>query len=134
MAKALGPKSLLIRDAIKAHPHMGNTELAELINGSDARSEDRIEVKANDIAQQKQAMKKGGESAPAPAPAAEKPARKKPGRKPGQTAVTAAPSPARKPAAASAPARGVAGHVEAIKKAVDELGADQVRKLTGLFE
>ena len=42
MSKPLGPKSLLIRDAIKAHPHMGNTELAELINSSDARKDDKI--------------------------------------------------------------------------------------------
>lgn len=61
MAKPLGPKSLLIRDAIRAHPDLGNTELAELINDSDARQEDRIRVKAGDIAAQKQAMKKAGD-------------------------------------------------------------------------
>lgn len=137
MAKPLGPKSLLIRDAIKAHPHMGNTELAELINSSDARKEDRIEVKANDIAQQKQAMKKAGESAPADTG---KGGGTKRGRKPAASAATAstAPNPAKKPAAAQAASTssqgGVADHVEAIKKAVDQLGADQVRRLTELFE
>jgi hypothetical protein len=60
MAKPLGPKSRLIREAIKAHLNMGNTELAELINASDARKEDRLEVTANDIAQQKTALKKKG--------------------------------------------------------------------------
>ena len=60
MAKPLGPKSRLIREAIKAHLNMGNTELAELINASDARKEDRLEVTANDIAQQKTALKKTG--------------------------------------------------------------------------
>ena len=60
MAKPLGPKSRLIREAIKAHSNMGNTELAELINASDARKEDRLEVTANDIAQQKTALKKTG--------------------------------------------------------------------------
>src|SRR5262249_4692180 len=54
----LGPKSSLIRDAIKAHPKVGNTELANMINSSPARKEDRIRVEPNDIAKQRQAMKK----------------------------------------------------------------------------
>src|SRR5262249_36855358 len=58
MAKPLGPKSSLIRDAIKAHPKVGNTELANMINSSPARKEDRIRVEPNDIAKQRQAMKK----------------------------------------------------------------------------
>src|ERR1700681_1319089 len=107
---------------------MGNTELAEFINSSDARKEDKIEVKANDIAQQKQAMKNVGEL---PAPSAATDGGKKRGSKPATAAraasVTAAPSPAKKSAvAASTMSGGVAGHVEAIKKAVEELGADQV--------
>jgi hypothetical protein len=77
MAKPLGPKSLLIREAVRAHPDMGNTELAELINSSDARQEDKIKVKPGDIAAQKQAMKKAGETIPAPtARGASRPARK----------------------------------------------------------
>ena len=67
MAKPLGPKSLLIRDAIKAHPNKGNKEIAELINDSHDRMDDKIKVTPQDIAQQKQAMKKAGES---PAPSA----------------------------------------------------------------
>src|SRR4051794_35991549 len=58
MAKPLGPKSMLIRDAIKSNPGLGNTEIAQLINGSDDRSADGIEVQPNDVAAQKQAMKK----------------------------------------------------------------------------
>jgi hypothetical protein len=64
-AKPLGPKSTPIREAIQAHPEMGNTELEELINASDARREDKIKVKPGDIAAHKQAMKKSG-TAPTP--------------------------------------------------------------------
>jgi hypothetical protein len=49
-AKPLGDKARLIRDAIHAHPSLGNKELAEMINASDARKEDRIDVKRSDIA------------------------------------------------------------------------------------
>jgi hypothetical protein len=129
MAKPLGPKSLLIRDAVNAHPDMGNTELAEMINASPARKEDKISVKPGDIAQQKQAMKKAG-VLPAAAPAA-KPARKKPGRKPGRKPAPAAP---RVPSAASPvdlidKALDLAqqcGGVAALKKLVDRL-ADMQR-------
>ena len=63
MAKPLGPKSSLIRDAIKANPKVGNTELAKMINSSPARKEDRIRVEPNDIAKQRQALKKAKPSA-----------------------------------------------------------------------
>ena len=101
MAKPLGPKSLLIRKAIQDHPDKGNTALAEMLNDSNDRMDDKIKVTANDVAAQKQAMKKGSPTpaADTPAAAAEKPERKKPGRKPGQTAVTAAPAPPRQPPA-----------------------------------
>jgi len=134
MAKPLGPKSLLIRDAIKAHPKMGNTELAELINSSDARQEDKIKVKPGDIAQQKQAMKKAGD---APAPAATGESGKKKGRRgrprradaQASTALAAQP----RPAAASPSASPVdlidkaldlalqCGGLAALKKLVDRL-------------
>jgi len=39
----------LIRDAIKTHPNMGNTELAEMINNSSARDEDKLQVKTQDV-------------------------------------------------------------------------------------
>jgi hypothetical protein len=107
MAKPLGPKSLLIREAITAHPDRGNTELAELIGSSDARKQDKITVTANDVAQQRQAMKKAGT---APAPTA-KPGRKKPGKKPGR-------KPAAKPATVAAPSKPAAhrGPVELIDR------------------
>jgi hypothetical protein len=118
MAKPLGPKSLLIRDAIKAHPKMGNTELAELINGSDARKEDKIEVKPGDIAQQRQAMKKVREL-PKPA-AAGNSGGKKGGRKGSRRAAARQPSPAPasepRPAPAAAPS---AGPVDLIDKTLD---------------
>ena len=67
MAKPLGPKSRLIRDAIAAHPSLANKELAAFINKSPARKEDGIEVTPIDVAQQKQAMKKMGFEPAAPA-------------------------------------------------------------------
>ena len=70
MAKPLGPKSLLIRDAIKAHPNKGNKEIAELLNDSHDRMDDKIKVTPQDVAQQKQALKKAGGEAAAPTPAA----------------------------------------------------------------
>src|SRR4051794_39768666 len=57
MAKPLSPKSKLIREALKANPKLGNTELAELINSSDARKEDKIKVTSTDVGNQKQALK-----------------------------------------------------------------------------
>ena len=57
MAKPLGPKSALIREAIAANRKLGNTELAELINSSESREEDKIQVTATDVSNQKQALK-----------------------------------------------------------------------------
>jgi hypothetical protein len=62
----LAVSTLLIREAIKSDSDKGNTGLAELINGSDARKEDKIKVTANDVAQQRQAIKKAGTAVPAP--------------------------------------------------------------------
>ena len=86
MAKPLGPKSLLIRETIKAHPNKGNTALAALINDSDARQEDRIKVTANDIAQQRQAMKKAKGAAERATAVSNGGTKSKggPGRKPGR--------------------------------------------------
>lgn len=131
MAKPLGPKSLLIRDAIRSHPKLGNTELAELINGSDARKEDKIKVTAQDIAAQKQAMKKAGETVPAATGGGRG---KKGGRRraASQPATGAAAQP--RPAAAAAPSASPvdlidktldlaaqAGGVAALKRLVDRL-------------
>src|SRR5262245_26958969 len=92
MAKPLGPKSRLIRDAITEHPKKTPKEIAELHNDAEERMDDKIKVTPNDVSQQKQAMKKpGAQKAPA---AAAKPAgngRRKPGRKPGRKPAAAAP-------------------------------------------
>lgn len=86
MAKPLGPKSKLIRDAITANPGKGNKALADMLNSDEERQADKIKVTPNDVAQQRQAMKKAGAAKPEPAKAASKPAvngRKKGGRKAG---------------------------------------------------
>ncbi len=132
MSKPLGPKSILIREAIAAHQDLGNKDLADLINGSDARKEDKIEVTPQDIAQQKQAMKKAGVTAPA---APEAPAKGKPGRPKGSSgqpkaAVTAAAAPRPTASASASPVDLIdktldlaaqAGGVAALKKLVDRL-------------
>jgi hypothetical protein len=130
MAKPIGPKTALIRDAIKANPDKGNTELANLINSSDARKLDKITVTANDIAQQKQALKNLGKGNAAPASAKGKRAKaaqqaapssngakkqkRKPGRKP--KATTAASS---APVAQHHAAPGHARPVELLSKVFD---------------
>ena len=132
MAKPLGPKSLLIRDAIKAHPNKGNKEIAELINDSHDRMDDKIKVTPQDIAQQKQAMKKAGGKTAAPTPAA-KPAPA--GQTKGKGGRSRKATPAAVPAARSAAPLGnpvdlidktldlaqQAGGVAALKKLVDRL-------------
>lgn len=129
MAKPLGAKSLLIRQAITAHPDKGNTEIAGLLMDADERMDDKIKVTAQDVATQRQAMKKSG-SAPAAKPAAAKPGRK-PGRHPASRETVTAPAP---PAPAPASTADVFAHIEAIREAVRKLGADQVRRIVGLFE
>jgi hypothetical protein len=57
MAKPLSPKSQVIREAISAHPKLGNTKLAETINGAEARKTDKIQVTAADVGNQRQALK-----------------------------------------------------------------------------
>jgi hypothetical protein len=106
MAKPLGPKSLLIRKAIAAHPDKGNTAIAELLNDAEERMDDKIKVTAQDVATQRQAVKKAGaQKAPAaaaqPAAKAADNGRRKPGRKPGRKPAAAAPRPAATTPAAS---------------------------------
>jgi cell division septation protein DedD len=123
MAKALGPKALLIRRAIHDHPDKGNTALAEILNDSNDRMDDKIKVTANDVAAQKQAMKNGSPTPARTTPAAEKPAAKKPGRKPGATAAA-------RPVASASPVDLIdktldlaqqAGGVTALKRLVDRI-------------
>jgi hypothetical protein len=131
MAKPLGPKSLLIRNAIKANRGKGNTELAKMLNDADERKADKIKVTAQDVAAQRQAMKKPGAAkvaaaATKSAATATKPAgngRRKPGRTPGK-----------KPAAKSISAHGlVASPVDLIDRtlalAQECGGVDQLKRL-----
>jgi len=55
--KAAQPEVQIIREAITAHPRLGNTQLAELINGADDRKTDKIQVNATDVSNQRQALK-----------------------------------------------------------------------------
>jgi hypothetical protein len=71
MAKPIGPKTALIREAITANPDVQNKPLAELINSSDARKEDGIKVTPFEIAEQRQRMKKAGAQVPAAAATSE---------------------------------------------------------------
>jgi hypothetical protein len=91
MAKPLGPKSQLIRKAITANPGKGNTELAEMLSAAPERKADKIKVTAQDVATQRQAMKKPGAQKAPSAASATKPSAKKPGRKPGRKPAVAAP-------------------------------------------
>src|SRR5947209_17143549 len=97
MAKPLGPKSLVIRQAISAHPDKGNKDIAELINDSQDRLDDKIKVTPQEVAMQKQAMKKvRGDATPS---AAGKGGGKKGGR-PRQAAAEPQATPAQRPASA----------------------------------
>jgi hypothetical protein len=120
MAQPLGPKSILIREAILAHPDKGNTELAAFLSDADERKKDKIKVTAQDVASQKQAMKKAGIEPPA----AEG---KKRGRKPGSKVAMMAPRPV---AASSSPVDLIdktfalaqeCGGIEQLKRLVDRL-------------
>ena len=84
MAQPLGPKSILIREAIIAHPDKGNTELAAFLNDADERMDDKFKITAQDVAAQKQAMKKSGTEPPVTTG-------NKRGRKPGQKAAVSPP-------------------------------------------
>src|SRR5262249_51456861 len=119
-----------------ANPSKGNTELAEMLNGEAARKTDKIKVTANDIAQQRQALKslQAAKTTAAAKPAAN--GRKKPGRKPGRK--PAAPA-AVKPASTSASAGPIdlidrtielaqqCGGVGALKRLVDKIAEMQAR-------
>lgn len=90
MAKPLGEKAKVIRQALSSHPKAGNTDLADMINKAPARSSDGIKVTANDVARQKLAIKKAAGGTPptevlqVPVDQAEPvPTPKRRGRKPG---------------------------------------------------
>jgi hypothetical protein len=69
MAKPLGEKSRIIREAIKKHPNRGNTELATFLNDAQDRLDDKFEFKAAEVAQQKIALKKVADRPAATQPA-----------------------------------------------------------------
>jgi hypothetical protein len=91
MAKPLGPKSALIREAIQANPGVGNGELAEKINSSEAAREAEIEVTSADVAQQRQRLKTVGGGKKGKGKAAPK----KAARAAGNGRTSAPPAPAR---------------------------------------
>jgi hypothetical protein len=95
MAKPLGDKSRIIRAAITGNPDKGNKALAALLNDSQDRKNDNLTFAPEDVAKQKQAMKKPGAlkvSAGSGVAQTGKP-RKKPGRKPNAArAANAAPA------------------------------------------
>jgi hypothetical protein len=144
MAKPLSPKSKAIRKALTTHPHKGNTALAEFLNDSQDRLDDRFTFTAQDVANQRTQLKKTGvpseeapvaKAEPAPEPAApvstpapkavvvSEPAhdmtrngspKKKPGRKPGPKPAKIAPKTA--PVQARKGAADVIDHVFAVAK------------------
>ena len=130
MAKTLGPKSALIRETIQNNPDLQNREIAQLINGAgENKKKDKLEVTPDDIAQQKQALKKlgGAFQAPADAPAA------KPKGKGGRPKkVVAAPDAAPRAGASASPVALIdrtfalaeeCGGIEQLKRLVDRLAA-----------
>jgi hypothetical protein len=133
MAKPLGPKSLLIREAIKNNPDLGNTEIAQLLNGSEDRKKDKIEVKPDDVAQQKQAMKKlgwTGAAIPTPAPAS-KPAGN--GRRKGRKRPKAASQPSAPVSKTNQAGVNTVEAAKQVKELVDRYGAETVKGLAELF-
>jgi len=124
--QAARSKSILIRQVIKDNPNLGNTELADRINSSDAAKRDKIQVKSGDIAAQKQAMKKGGGSATAAASKTGGNGRKKGAKK---DKPAAQPTASAKKADGSSPLE-VARQV---KELCERYGAETVKGLAELF-
>ncbi len=105
-----------------------------MINGSPARKEDKIKLTANDVAQQRHALKKAGICpANAPAPAAAK----KRGRPKGPTRKPKAGAPAAARAATASPVDLIdkmlldlahqCGGIGELKRLVDRIASVQVR-------
>src|SRR5262245_11432229 len=92
MAKALAPKTRIIRETILANPGLGPKALARLINEDEARQEDNVRVTPGDVANQQNAMRKAGASLPTA-----------PARAPAPQAPTAPPAPAAEEAEEPAP-------------------------------
>jgi hypothetical protein len=130
MAKPLGPKTTLIREAITANPGVQNKALAELINGSDARQQDKLKVTPFEVAEQRNRMKKAGAQLPSGATGTPATNGRKRGRPKG-AATKASPAPrAARPAAKGGPVELIdrlfeladdAGGLGALKRLVDRL-------------
>jgi hypothetical protein len=145
MAKPLGAKTRIIRAAIAAHPTMSNKPLAEMLNNSLDRIEDKLEFSAMDIAGQRQVMKKpGAEKVEAATPLAAtpaatgsvaekpKPAGKKRGRPKGSVNATKKTAARITPPAAKAPARqmGAVDLIENVCNLAEQVGGmDQFKRL-----
>ncbi len=154
MAKTLSEKSIIIRRALAAHPAKGNTELAAMLNDAVERLDDRFKFTGQEVANQKQMMKKPGVTKvdeplspspvvklaetvaeivadePAPAPATPEPKRR--GRKPGAKNKPRATAPAAarttpRPAPATVSAADLVGRVFALAK--DCGGMGELRRL-----
>lgn len=104
MAKALTPKTRVIREAILTNPDKGPKALSKLINEAPEREDDKVRVTPGDVAGQQVAMRKAGASMPeAPAPAsgpaspAEGPAEEAPQPRKARKPRVAAPDPAPAP-------------------------------------
>jgi hypothetical protein len=112
MAKPLSAKGLVIRAAIQAHPELGNTKLAELINDSPDPRDDNLKVTVSDVATQRQALKKAAAGSnhaaspatkPVAAPARPRKQKRKGGRKArARVAANATPAVERQPVVAPA--------------------------------
>jgi hypothetical protein len=74
VAKPRADKSEVIREAIAANPRTGNDALAELLNDSTDRLDDRLVFTAADVAAARKAGKKRTPAAAAPAGTAPAPA------------------------------------------------------------
>ena len=128
MAKPIGAKTRIIREAITANPSLGSKELAALLMSSDARKADGIKVSASDVGDQRTAMRKLAGAAPA---------RRNKGGRPKKAVqappVREAPAPAAVPVARSAQASPIdlidrvfmladdCGGMAALKRLVDRL-------------
>lgn len=115
MAKPLGTKSRLIREAIQAAPHMSNGDIAALVSGSAEALREKFAVTPQDVSNQKVALRD---------------LEGKPGKKKG-------PKPKHEGSAAPSEAAGkdgVALHdIRVVKELANRMGNKQFRELVGLL-
>lgn len=92
MARELSLKSSLIREAILANPDVKNKPLADQLNAAPERLDDKLKFVPNDVAQQRQILKKNGAIAPKKLG---RPKGSRNGTRPQETPPISAPTPAR---------------------------------------